>query len=279
MSTILDSLKKSSDQRDGKPKSAIDGFSFSTGKKPSLKFIYLLAFLLMMLVIAAIYWGYGYLYNDTDVSEALTTQTPQSQQQMDRTAAGQKKPETRQSRDEYVQPNNTNKVQKPNSTEVKQQLKTIAATNSKKQQEQKLRDLNRQPKPETEQLGQGQKKDQPVQSVQLGQKKGNKKTDLAQAQKTESENNRNKKKQAAKTEIPRQKYLYVYQLPFNIRKDIPKLRLNIHVYDEDPEKRIAIINGVRFKINETIEEQVSVLDIIKEGVVLSFNGEKFLIPK
>ena len=279
MSTILDSLKKSSDQRDGKPKSAIDGFSFATGKKPSLKFIYLLAFLLMLLVIAAIYWGYAYLYNDNQQNVDLLAQTPQSQpQNTDRTAAGQKKPETRQSRDEYVQTNNANKVQKPDSAEVKQQLKAIAATNNKKQQQaQQLRDLNRQPKPETTQLQ--QKKDQQIPLAQLGQKKGHKKADLAQAQKTESKNNSNKKKPAAKTEIRRQKYPYIYQLPFSIRKDIPKLRLNIHVYDEDPEKRIAIINGVRFKINETIEEQVSILDIIKEGVVLSFNGEKFLIPK
>ena len=76
-----------------------------------------------------------------------------------------------------------------------------------------------------------------------------------------------------------QKYPYVYQLPFSLRKDIPKLNLNIHVYDKDPDNRIAIINGVRFAIEDMIDDIVLVKDIIPEGVILEFNNRVFLIPK
>ncbi|VAW42110.1 hypothetical protein MNBD_GAMMA01-2250, partial [hydrothermal vent metagenome] len=79
--------------------------------------------------------------------------------------------------------------------------------------------------------------------------------------------------------VKQQKHLLIYQLPFSIRKDIPKFKLNIHIYDENPQNRLVVINGVKFVINDMIEEQVLVKDIIAEGILLEFNGQEFLVPK
>jgi hypothetical protein len=79
--------------------------------------------------------------------------------------------------------------------------------------------------------------------------------------------------------VQEQQYQYVHQLPFSIRKDLPKFKLNVHIFDKDPENRVAIINGVRFYIDDMIEETVLLKDIVQQGVLLDFNGEEFLVPR
>ena len=60
---------------------------------------------------------------------------------------------------------------------------------------------------------------------------------------------------------------------------MPKIKLNIHVYDENPKNRIVVINGVRFAIGDLIEETVLVKDIVRSGVVLEMEDKEFLVPK
>lgn len=76
-----------------------------------------------------------------------------------------------------------------------------------------------------------------------------------------------------------QDYLLVHQIDFEIRKNIPPIKLNIHIYDPDPENRMVILNGVRYAAGESIEDLVMVEEINQEGVVLRFEDIKFLIPK
>jgi hypothetical protein len=42
---------------------------------------------------------------------------------------------------------------------------------------------------------------------------------------------------------------------------------------------MVLINGERFNIGDTIEELVTIEDIVQEGVVVKFENVKFLIPK
>lgn len=77
----------------------------------------------------------------------------------------------------------------------------------------------------------------------------------------------------------KQDYLLVHQIDFEIRKNIPPIKLNIHIYDPDPENRMVILNGVKYATGDIIEELVTVEEINQQGVVLKFEGVKFLIPK
>ena len=261
MSTILDSLKKSSDQRSGKDNSAINNFSFGSDNNSSKSTAFIII-ILFVVTLAAMYFGYQYLYDDESVADSDTVPAEKLQENSDKnTSDAIFKSDDSQLETLTIE----NKKPKPDSAEVKQELIDLQANNSRVNET--LADLN---KPQTAK-DEISKPDTLIKSdIKIES------SDKGSQEKSEQTSQKEHKQQP---KVQSQKYLYVYQLPVNIRKDIPKLRLNIHVYDEDPAKRIAIINGVRFSINDSIEENITLLDIIVEGVLLEVSGEKFLIPK
>ena len=275
MSTILDSLKKSSDQRSGKDNSTINNFSFANDKKSSKSTIFIIIIILLIVTLAGLYWGYQYLYDEDSVTDSGSIPVENLQENTDEKAADDIFKTTEESDNNQLKAQATieHKKPKPDSDEVKQELIDLQANNSRINEN--LADLN---KPQTlevaEKLTTKEEMSKPETLVKSDMKIND--PDKSLQEKSEQVSQKEEEQQQ---KVQTQKYLYIYQLPFNIRKDIPRLRLNIHVYDEDPAKRIAIINGVRFSIDDTIEENVVLLDIIVEGVVLEVSGEKFLIPK
>jgi general secretion pathway protein B len=61
--------------------------------------------------------------------------------------------------------------------------------------------------------------------------------------------------------------------------NLPQLRLDLHVYAARPEDRFALINMHRVHEGDALPEGVRVESINPEGVVLSHNGSKFLLPR
>lgn len=61
--------------------------------------------------------------------------------------------------------------------------------------------------------------------------------------------------------------------------NIPALRLDLHVYAPKPEDRFALVNMHKVREGDTLPEGVRVEAIIPDGVVLSHNGMKFLLPR
>ncbi|HET9388341.1 MAG TPA: general secretion pathway protein GspB [Steroidobacteraceae bacterium] len=61
--------------------------------------------------------------------------------------------------------------------------------------------------------------------------------------------------------------------------NIPALRLDLHVYAPKPQDRFALVNMHRVKEGDTLPEGVRVEEIIPDGVVMSHNGMKFLLPR
>lgn len=74
-------------------------------------------------------------------------------------------------------------------------------------------------------------------------------------------------------------HLRLYQLPYAVRKDLPPIKLNIHVYDPKVENRMVILNGERYAVGDEIGEIGSVKEITKAGVVIEVEGITFMIPK
>ena len=61
--------------------------------------------------------------------------------------------------------------------------------------------------------------------------------------------------------------------------NLPQLRLDLHVYAAKPQDRFALINMHRIHEGDTLPEGVHVDGITPDGVVLSRNGSKFLLPR
>jgi general secretion pathway protein B len=61
--------------------------------------------------------------------------------------------------------------------------------------------------------------------------------------------------------------------------NLPELRLDMHVYDSKPQARFALINMQKVTEGQMIKGEVKVEAITPDGVVLSHNGTKFLLPR
>ena len=72
----------------------------------------------------------------------------------------------------------------------------------------------------------------------------------------------------------------VFQLPYATRKDLPKLELSMHVFSPEPKERFIVLNGKRYTL-ESAEPgpELDLLDIVDEGAVFEFRGQRFLLPR
>ena len=61
--------------------------------------------------------------------------------------------------------------------------------------------------------------------------------------------------------------------------NLPELRLDMHVYDPKPQARFALINMQKVTEGQIMKGDVKVEAITPEGVVMSHNGTKFLLPR
>jgi len=61
--------------------------------------------------------------------------------------------------------------------------------------------------------------------------------------------------------------------------NLPELRLDMHVYDPKPQARFALINMQKVTEGQMMKGDVKVEAILPEGVVMSHNGTKFLLPR
>lgn len=61
--------------------------------------------------------------------------------------------------------------------------------------------------------------------------------------------------------------------------DLPRLHLDLHVYDQNPSKRFVMINMHKLRQGDSLADGVTVVKIRPDGVVLSYQGRKFLLPR
>jgi hypothetical protein len=61
--------------------------------------------------------------------------------------------------------------------------------------------------------------------------------------------------------------------------NIPELRLDLHVYAANPQDRFALINMHKLHEGDSTPEGVRVESITTDGVIMSHNGSKFLLPR
>jgi general secretion pathway protein B len=63
------------------------------------------------------------------------------------------------------------------------------------------------------------------------------------------------------------------------RVGLPELKLELHVYSNRPQERVAFINSRKYREGDTLAEGPQVEQITPDGVVLSLRGSKFLLPR
>lgn len=67
------------------------------------------------------------------------------------------------------------------------------------------------------------------------------------------------------------------QLPEIIRKELPGISINGHIYSDNPSTRIVNINGIVVREGESISDNLRVEEITVSGVILTYRGHRFLV--
>ena len=60
---------------------------------------------------------------------------------------------------------------------------------------------------------------------------------------------------------------------------LPRLHLDLHVYSSNPAQRFVMINMHKLRQGDALADGVSVVKIRPDGVVLSYQGREFLLPR
>lgn len=68
-------------------------------------------------------------------------------------------------------------------------------------------------------------------------------------------------------------------LPASIRIKLPALHIDIHAWAEDPRDRFVLINLRRYEEGDRLQEGLTLHRIMRNGVVLEFEGTLFTLPR
>lgn len=63
------------------------------------------------------------------------------------------------------------------------------------------------------------------------------------------------------------------------RGGLPELKLELHVYSNNPAERFVFVNGSRYREGDATREGAQVEEITREGVVMNLRGNRFLLPR
>ncbi len=67
-------------------------------------------------------------------------------------------------------------------------------------------------------------------------------------------------------------------MPPGFRESIPRLKLEVLVYSEHAGEGLVFINGRKYTEGQKVEGKVTLEAITPDGVILSYEGQRFLLP-
>jgi general secretion pathway protein B len=82
----------------------------------------------------------------------------------------------------------------------------------------------------------------------------------------------NNKTQPAQAETD---ILAISELPLSVQQALPAIHIDGHIYDDNPVKRMVIINGATYREKQQIAGGLKLEEITPNGVILSYQGYVF----
>lgn len=72
---------------------------------------------------------------------------------------------------------------------------------------------------------------------------------------------------------------FLRSLPLDFQQRLPELVVNIHVYAVEEPSRILYINNRSYRRGDQVQDGIVVEEIVPDGVVLQFRGQRFKLPR
>lgn len=66
------------------------------------------------------------------------------------------------------------------------------------------------------------------------------------------------------------------QLPLSLRKQLPPLVISLHLYADNPVRRMADIDGHMWHEKDQIAKNLVIDEITPDGVIFNYEGRRFL---
>jgi len=272
MSSIIDALKKSDQSRNTDQSNSLDNISFSDQPAhKSRRGFWLLVLVLLLVALAVFGWQQGWHHT---IKNLITSTTGQSRESVTpSTVSGAAEPARNMTESPRLTP--------PKQQEIKQKTRELANQAGTQKPAATSQESNT--------LSAAQDTPKPAENNTLTviENRNNSGSPAAQPDKdTTAEQPPKTPSEKEGMDHPdnlqpqqKQDYLYIHQLDFSIRKNIPNVKISIHIYDPEPDNRMLMIGGEKFAIGDNIEGILTVHDIVPEGVVLAFENIRFLLPK
>ena len=70
-----------------------------------------------------------------------------------------------------------------------------------------------------------------------------------------------------------------YELPPETRSRLDLPRLDLHVYSDEPGDRFILVNLKKYREGETLDSGLVLEEILPDGMVMSYRGERFRVEK
>ncbi|MCX7552793.1 general secretion pathway protein GspB [Marinicella sp. S1101] len=279
MSSIIDALKKSDDDRNTDGKSQVNAIKFGDqAKQKSRKGFWILVTVLLLVAGAVYAWQQGWHEKALAVVTSSWSGEDKPAQLIaeddaDKAVTKVDEPQPKTTNANKLIPPKTEAVKKISATsktavklaDAERDAVKSAGEGSKQQSAQRTKSSS---KPETQQ-----------QNDEMAVIAKREASSSPPAELETVKSNKPPANSKAETSTQQQDYLLLHQIPFQTRKNIPPLKLSIHLYDPQVENRMIFLNGTKYGIGDLIEEMVEVIDITQEGVVLKFENLEFLVPK
>lgn len=72
---------------------------------------------------------------------------------------------------------------------------------------------------------------------------------------------------------------FLRSMPPDFQQALPELVVNIHIYAPRAADRILYINNRQYHAGDRVRNDIRVEEIVEDGAVLSFRGERFKLPR
>ena len=70
-----------------------------------------------------------------------------------------------------------------------------------------------------------------------------------------------------------------YELPQELRNRLDLPRLDVHVYSQEPQRRFILVNLEKYREGERLASGLVLEEILPDGMVMSYQGERFRVEK
>jgi general secretion pathway protein B len=84
---------------------------------------------------------------------------------------------------------------------------------------------------------------------------------------------------ATATAPTREQVVVLRSMPLDFQRALPELVVNIHIYARHEAERILYINNRQYHAGERVRADIVVEDIVEDGAVLSYRGQRFKLPR